>query len=240
MGVDEAMLEAHAAGETPPTLRVYTWQPPAVSLGRFQRVESSVNLDACRRLGMEVVRRPTGGRAIVHTQEEVTFSVVASTAMLGTSGVMDSYRGLAGGIVAALRHLGLEATLVERNRRAEQPPAVHDPACFAVKARCDVEVGGAKLVGSAQVQRRGRLLQQNSLPLRIRLEEWERIFLRAAVPPQAVGLWQAMKREVSYAEVAGALRRGFEEWLGCGMEDGELTPSERQRAEELAASTRIL
>jgi len=239
MATDEAMLEAHAAGETPATLRVYAWQPAAVSLGKFQRAESSLDLEACRRLGVDVVRRPTGGRAILHTAEEVTFSVVASTAMLRTSGVMDSYRALAGGIVAALAELGLTAQLVERDGRSAKPRAALDPACFAVKARCDVEVGGPKLVGSAQVQRRGCLLQQNSLPLRIRLEQWEQVFLRTPVPPEAVGLWEAAGRHISYAEVAAALRRGFGKWFGCVLEEGELTPSERERADALTASARI-
>lgn len=90
MAVDEAMLEGHAAGEVPATLRVYTWRPAAVSLGRFQREESGVDGEACRRLGIDVVRRPTGGRAILHTEEEVTFSIVVSAERLGTSGVMDS------------------------------------------------------------------------------------------------------------------------------------------------------
>ena len=162
MAVDEAMSEAHAAGETSPTLRVYTWRPPAVSLGRFQRVESSVDLDACQRLGVDVVRRPTGGRAILHTDEEVTFSVVVSAARLGTMGVMEAYRALAGGIIGALRSLGLGARLVERQAGAGSARRARDPACFAVKARCDLVVGSSKLVGSAQVQRDGTILQQNS------------------------------------------------------------------------------
>ena len=107
MAVDEAVFEAHAAGESSPALRVSGWRPRAVSLGRFQRAESSVDLEACRRLGVDVVRRPTGGRAILHTEQEVTFSVVLSGKRLGTTGVMDSYQALAGGIVAGLRRLGL-------------------------------------------------------------------------------------------------------------------------------------
>ncbi|MCJ7750262.1 MAG: lipoate--protein ligase family protein, partial [Armatimonadetes bacterium] len=163
MALDEALLEAHAAGEIPPTLRIYTWRPAAISLGRFQRIESSVDLDACQRLGIDVVRRPTGGRAILHTEEEVTFSLIVSEERLGTSGVMDSYRALASGIVAGLRSLDLDATLVERSAPSPAPAMATDPACFAVKARCDIAVGSSKLVGSAQVQRRGYILQQNSL-----------------------------------------------------------------------------
>ncbi len=239
MALDEAMLEAHAAGEAPPTLRVYGWQPPAISLGKFQQADRSVDLEACRRLGIDVVRRPTGGRAILHTADEVTFSIAVSTASLGTTGVMDSYRRLAEGIVRALRLLGLDARLVERAAPGPAAAAV-DPACFAVKARCDLVVGEAKLVGSAQVQRRGFLLQQNSLPLRLHAEEWLQVFLRAAAAPEATGLWEAARREIGYQEVATALRRGFAEGLGVAMENRPLTDGELARARPLTAQATLL
>ena len=237
MAVDEAMLKAHAAGETPPTLRVYGWRPPAVSLGRFQLVEGSVAAEACRRLGIDVVRRPTGGRAILHTEEEVTFSVVVSAAHLGTTGVMEAYRRLAGGIVGALRSLGLEARLVERAGAAGA--AAGDPACFAVKARCDLVVGSSKLVGSAQVQREGVILQQNSLPLRMRVEQWREVFLRPEARPEAVGLWEAAGREIGCEEVARALRAGFGEALGAAFEEEGLGEGELRRLGELREKARV-
>jgi lipoate-protein ligase A len=234
MAVDEAMLEALCAGTTSPALRVYTWRPPAISLGRFQKAASSVDLDACKQRGIDVVRRPTGGRAILHTEEEVTFSIVASARRLGTTGVMDSYRALARGTIAALRSLGLDARLVERGGRAASPLAASDPACFAVRARCDLVVGSSKLVGSAQVHRSGLILQQNSLPLRIRLDDWNGVFVRAAQAPQAAGLWEAAGREVPYAEVARVLRAGFGEALGVVFEDSAPSDGEKSRATRLA------
>jgi len=240
MALDEAMLEAHLAGGTPPTLRVYTWRPSAVSLGRFQPAETSVDLEACDRLGIHVVRRPTGGRAILHTEEEVTFSLVVSKERLGTSGVMDSYRALAGGIVAGLRGLGIEAELVERAGPAGWAAMARDPACFAVKARCDIVVGCAKLVGSAQVQRDGVVLQQNSLPLRMRAEHWREVFLRSGERPEAVGLQEAARREVCYGEVAEALKAGFASALRVEFEERELLESELGWARELVGRARLL
>ena len=247
MALDQALLEAHAEGLVPPTLRVYGWRPPAVSLGKFQRLAFTVDLAACRALGLDVVRRPTGGRAILHTPEEVTFSLVVSAARLGTTGVMDSYRRLARGIAAALRLLGLDARLVERapaslSGSAAPDSMLHprpDPACFAVKARCDLVVGNAKLVGSAQVQRKGFILQQNSLPLRLRVEDWAQVFLRAAHPPEAVGLWQAAGREVPSHEVAAALRRGFADALGIAFADLPPTEAELRRAQVLRPEGRV-
>lgn len=240
MAVDEALLEAHMAGETPPTLRVYSWRPPAVSLGHFQRAEKTVKPDACRELGIAVVRRPTGGRAILHTSDEITFSIITSAARLGARGVMDCYRRLAGGIIAALGLLGVEARLVERAGPSSKGAASRDPACFAVKARCDLVVGEHKLVGSAQVQRQGFLLQQNSLPFRVRFEEWDRVFLRPAVRPDAEGLCDAAGRDVTYEEAADALRRGFAECFRVELVPGDLTEREKRRAEELAPLARVL
>jgi lipoate-protein ligase A len=235
MAMDEAMLEAHALGQTPPTLRVYGWEPPAVSLGRFQQARSSVEAEACRALGIDIVRRPTGGRAILHTAEEVTFSLVISSRRLGTTGVMDAYRALAPGIVQALRCLGLEARLVERTTAA---PAVaaQDPACFAAKARCDLMLGSAKLVGSAQVQRQGVILQQNSLPLQHRLELWAEVFRRSGQPPEAIGLWEAAGRAVPPREVTDALREGFASAFGVVLQDSVLTANELALAREVAAA----
>lgn len=238
MALDEAVLDAHAAGEVPPTLRIYTWRPAAISLGRFQSIESSVDLDACHRLGLDVVRRPTGGRAILHTEEEVTFSLVVSEERLETSGVMESYRALAEGIVAGLRSLDLDANLVGRS--APSPALAHDPACFAVKARCDVVVGSSKLVGCAQVHRRGYILQQNSLPLKLQLEDWDGVFLRQSLPPAATGLWEAARREIPYAEVAQALRDGFSETLGVVFEESHVSTLELSRTRALVGRAGVL
>lgn len=240
MALDAAMLEAHAAGEVPPTLRVYAWRPAAVSLGRFQRVEGNLDLDACRRLGVDVVRRPTGGRAILHTSEEVTFSVVVSEKRLQARGVMACYRRLAEGIVAGLRSLGLDARLVERTRPAKRAAMGPDPACFAVKARCDLVVGSSKLVGSAQVHREGFVLQQNSLPLALNLNDWSEVFLRPPATPEAVGLWDAAGRHIGPTDVAAALQRGFGSALGVRLEEADLSPKERDRSRELAPEVAIL
>jgi len=233
MALDQAIFESHAQGIQPPTLRVYAWRPSAVSLGRFQRVDFSVNLEACRTLGVDIVKRPTGGRAILHTEKEVTFSIAVSKQRLGTRGVMDSYRALATAIVTSMRGLGLNARLVERASPTRPPLAAQDPACFAVKARCDLIVGTSKLVGSAQVQREGFILQQNSLPLEIPLEDWQGVFLRKNEAPAAVGLWDAAGEKISCSRVGIALRDGFAETFGVVMEKAKPSQAERARAREL-------
>jgi lipoate-protein ligase A len=239
MATDEVMLDAHLRGEIPPTLRVYTWRPRAISLGRFQEAEASVDLEECRRLGVDVVRRPTGGRAILHTEDEVTFSIVVSEKLLGRRGVMECYRALARSFVAGLRLLGVDARLVERSANAPRRAAAQDPACFAVKARCDLVVGSEKLLGSAQLHHDGVVLQQNSLPLRIPLEDWGRLFRRKPVAPAALGLRDAAGAELGYQQVAGALKAGLEEVFGAQLVAGELSEWETARAAALAPAATV-
>lgn len=109
MAVDESILLAHARGLTAPAVRFYQWSPPAVSVGVFQDVQSEVDLEACRRLGIDVVRRPTGRRAVLHLHE-VTYSVVARQTLL-PGGVLEVYRRLAGGLLEGVRRLGAEARM---------------------------------------------------------------------------------------------------------------------------------
>ena len=235
MAADEAMLAAHLRGETPPTLRFYRWRPATVSLGRFQKIESAVDAEACRAMGVEVVRRPTGGRAILHEESEVTFSVVVAEAALGASGVMASYNVLAKGIVAGMRRLGLHARLVQQAGQRRVTPAAADPMCFAAKARCDVEVGGKKIVGSAQVHRGSMLLQQNSLPVAVDPDRCRRAFGADPAAPggmahAATDLETALGRNVAAGEVIAALRDGFAQALGARLAPGDLTDRERDDA----------
>jgi lipoate-protein ligase A len=248
MATDRAIMESHAAGQAPATLRVYRWEPPAVSLGYHQRLAGSVSVDACLRLGIDICRRPTGGRAILHDRE-VTFSVIASDSILGTASVMDAYRVLAAPIVAAMRALGVDARLVDRDagERVSPPAAAPtaapraaiDPVCFAAKARCDIMVDGRKIIGSAQLRRSGVVLQQSSLPLHLELERGALVFEgRHAQRPDdlaevATDLCSAAAREIEFAEVADALRAAFESTLGFHLSEQALTPQERARAEQL-------
>jgi lipoate-protein ligase A/biotin synthase-related radical SAM superfamily protein len=119
MAVDEAILLAHAAGRVPPTARFYRWTPPAVSLGYFQDYATDVDPEACRQAGIDIVRRTTGGRAVLHDQE-VTYSIVVDMATLPGS-VVETYRRIAGGLVFGLRALGLDAVLAPEKTAGDGP-----------------------------------------------------------------------------------------------------------------------
>ena len=243
MAADVAVLEAMRAGTAAPTLRFYRWTPPCVTLGKFQPAEGNVQLENCARLGIEVAKRPTGGRAILH-DHEVTFSILVAEHDLPQAGasIMDGYRVLGGALATGLRRLGLPAELVDRRAPARSGDpgaltAVGNPACFAAKARCDLMVDGRKIIGCAQLRKDGIILQQNSLPLTIDFPRWEQVFFRSdweAVSRDGVAtLWQAAGREIPYDEVVEAICAGMTEMLHVELIPGTLTAEETRRAEEL-------
>jgi len=239
MAIDEAIGRAVAAGLVPPTLRFYAWSPPCVSLGRHQSL-LVVDASCCARLGYDIVRRPTGGRAILHT-DELTYSVVApATHPLMAGQVLDAYLRLAQGLVAGLRLLGIPATTAPGLSRSQRDLS---PACFEVPSAYEIVVNGRKLLGSAQSRRAGVVLQHGSLPLvgdLTRLitclagDEAEKEALRRSLLQHATTVEQVLGRPVSFEEARDALSAGFQMALNIELQPGELTPAEREWAEELA------
>ena len=162
MALDQAVAEAVAAGESLPTLRFYRWLPPTVSLGRHQPV-AEVDKAAIAAAGYELVRRPTGGRAILHV-DELTYSIAApADEPRVRGGVMDAYLRLSEALVLGLRSLGLAG--VEKAPGHVRTGQDVSAACFEVPSAYEITAGGRKLMGSAQSRRAGYVLQHGSLPL---------------------------------------------------------------------------
>lgn len=142
MAVDEAVAEAVGLGNAPPTIRFYAWRPSAVSIGRFQRVQDEVDLEACARMGVDVVRRRTGGGAVYHDSSgEITYSVIAPEPMMGAD-ILASYREVCGWVIAALADLGIASEFAPIN---------------------DILAGGRKISGCAQTRRQGVFLQHGTV-----------------------------------------------------------------------------
>ena len=180
MAVDEAVLHALADGLGQPTLRFYQWDPPCLSLG-YNQPWAEVDEAACARLGYTWVRRPTGGRAILHT-DELTYSVLVPVEDPRVAGgIVESYRRLSTGLLAGLRNLGAEVFQAQMGAMANPDQGA---VCFDTPSHYEITVTGRKLVGSAQVRRRGVVLQHGTLPLR---GDLGRIFgcLRAPEPSPA-------------------------------------------------------
>lgn len=184
MAVDEAILIEHGRGQVPPTVRFYFWQVPTLSLGYFQDLAKEINLDACAANGVDVVRRPTGGRAVLHNKE-VTYAIVASRSYGAFGTVLASYQWISRGLARGLELLGLE---VQSHKPASAvatavpPPHPADAsniatrlkgsaACFDSPSWYEITVGGKKIIGSAQVRRDDALLQHGSILLETQSRE---------------------------------------------------------------------
>ena len=227
IAVDEAIARAVAAGLAPPTLRLYAWEPPCLSLGRAQAGEE-VDRAACARDGVHVVRRPTGGRAILHT-DELTYSVVAPPDAPRLAGdVLSSYRRLSRAILAALEHLGVPAISQEEHRGDRD----FNPVCFEVPSSYELTtLDGRKLVGSAQMRTERAVLQHGVIPL---VGDIARIcrYLEGAPDParvraRAATLEDVLGRTVDWGEAAEAMVVGFGQALNLTLQPGDLTPQER-------------
>jgi lipoate-protein ligase A len=239
MAVDEAISRAVAAGQAPPTLRFYAWAPPCVSLGRHQSL-AALDRARCQELGYEIVRRPTGGRAILHT-DELTYSVVAPPDHPLMAGmVLDSYLRLSQGLVAGLARLGITAEPAPATNRAGADASA---ACFEVPSAYELVAGDRKLLGSAQNRRTKVVLQHGSLPLCGDLTrlvdclalptEAQRTALRTSLTEHAGTVEQVLGRVVTYDEAVRAMCEGFAAALKIELRQGELTQAERESAVRL-------
>jgi lipoyl(octanoyl) transferase len=232
MAIDEALLRARLAGEAPPTVRCFGWRPPAVSLGYGQPL-GGIDQAACARLGIGLVRRPTGGSAILHEDPalELTYSVVARRDDFpGADDLLETYRVLGSGLAAGLRRLGVEAEVVPLVRERPGPAPTF---CFARTGAYEIAVGGRKLVGSAQRRQGGGFLQHGSLLLDTDPGRLRAVFPSVADPLAGITTVAAvLGRRPGFDEVADALAAGLAGVLGP-LRPGGLSPAETARVEQL-------
>lgn len=228
MAVDETLLEGEAS-PTDWTLRFYGWRRPTVSLGYLQRWGDGFDVEAGRTTGVALVRRPTGGRAVLHA-DELTYSVAGPTESGPLSGgVLAAYRVIAGALCRGLQRLGVAAELARAPARADGPTG---GACFASRSRYELLVDGRKLVGSAQRRRNGRLVQHGSMPLgRPDPRLWRALGPSGpAALRQTVGLASLLAEGPSRRRLVGVLAAEVAEALGLPARFGRLSVAERRRA----------
>ncbi len=221
MAIDEALMYSKAMG-APNTVRLYVFDPTAVTIGYFQRIADSVNLEEAERLGISVVRRISGGGSVLHdARGEVTYSVVVGEEDV-PGDVEESFRHLSGGVVEALRLMGLPAEFVPIN---------------------DIVVRSKKISGNAQARRPGVVLQHGTLLYNADLELMARILKApraklethgaASIAERVTTVSRELGRTVTAGEVVEALRRGFEKHFGVELVEGQLTPLEYSLASSL-------
>jgi len=238
MAIDEAILESVGRGDVPPTLRLYRWEPACLSLGYAQK---SADVDEARLAarGWHIVRRMTGGRAILHT-DELTYSValpLAHSLIEGT--IVDSYRRISGALLNALQHIGIDPHADKR----ESPAKSVGPVCFEVPSDYEITASGKKLVGSAQVRKAEMALQHGSLPLcgdvsricdaLVFPTDEARETARERVLRRATTLYEALGRVITWEQAAQAVRDAFAATFALAFAESSLSPVEAQRAEEL-------
>jgi len=214
---DLELLEQVVRGESPGAVRLYGFSPPCLSLGRLQSV-NDVDLEACRRDGIDVVRRPTGGRAVLH-DAEVTYSVTCRTSDGRFGGtVSESCARIHGVLASALRALGIEA-VPSRSGPKGRHAAIErysTPDCFARPAPDElIDLAGRKVIGSAQARRAGGLLQHGSVPLEAPRTARYLVASERSVPPRAAGIWDIVGARVGRAEVVAALADAFRNHLSA-------------------------
>ncbi len=235
MAIDEAVFRLNSRDGMPPTLRFFGWAPPAVSLGYFQKASLEIDVGFCRRSGIDIVRRPTGGKAVLH-QHELTYSLVGTTETpLFTDDILGTYRIISSCIEDALRRLGLTPEVAMEGRSAAGTPL--EGYCFAAPSRYELLVGGRKICGSAQVRTGGIFLQHGSLLIDIDAGRVSAVMgvEEAGVSATTTSLREQLGRPVPAGEMVRILRQAFEETLGVTLEERGLTAAEEALKNRLLA-----
>jgi len=252
MAIDEAIMIAHREGLVPPTIRFYQWSPPAVSLGYFQDLQKEIDVDACKNLGIDIVRRPTGGKAVLHDKELTYSFIIRENHSLVNDSILETYKKISGGMIRGLSYLGITAELVplreklksdslHKEKKSEIRHSDFKSICFSVPSQYEVQIEGKKIVGSAQVRKREIVLQHGSLLIELEKDKLFSVFNfpsaqireRLKTRFKATSLEEILKKKINFSELSEILPRGFEEEFGVKLTEGKLTEQEEKIFKEL-------
>jgi len=233
MALDEAVAEAVRGKLSPPTLRLYQWKRPSISVGYFQK-SSEVNLDYCSERGYPVVRRLTGGRAILH-DDELTYSVSScADSALFRGGLHETYRTISSALVSALCSHGINAQISFRKKRN-----IHDknPSCFRSASYGEITVNGKKIIGSAQKRYKDGFLQHGSLLLGHKADELNNV-LNNIGPDSGthIGSLTEYSPGMTADRLCRSLREAFEKVLNVKLVTDIPTKAEMKAAETLVTA----
>ncbi|MBE4910472.1 lipoate--protein ligase family protein [Bacillus luteolus] len=245
MALDEALLDWHSEHKIPPTIRFYGWNPPTLSIGYFQKVDKEIDFDAVKKYGLGFVRRPTGGRGVLHDQE-LTYSVIVSEdhpEMPHT--VTEAYRVISEGVLQGFRLLGLDAYFAVP-KTDEEKAGLKDPrsaVCFDAPSWYELVVEGRKVAGSAQTRQKGVILQHGSILLDIDEDKLFDVFkypndrvkerLQRNFKNKAVAINALRAEPVTIDEAKKAFKEGFEKGLNIELEPYTLSDEEILYVEEI-------
>jgi len=252
MAIDEALMIAHREGLVPPTIRFYQWSPPAVSLGYFQDLEKEINIDTCQGMGIDIIRRPTGGKAVLHDKELTYSFIIREDHPLVNDSILETYKKISGGIIRGLSYLGIKAVLVPLREKLnnalssnENKSEIHHSdiksICFSVPSQYEVQVEGKKIVGSAQVRKKEIVLQHGSLLIELEKDKLFSVFNfpsaqireKNKIRFKATSLEEILKKKINFSELSEILSRGFEEEFEIKLTEGKLTEKEEKISKDL-------
>jgi lipoate-protein ligase A len=227
MAMDEAVFIGLREGFSRPMIRIYRWKPPAISIGYFQAAED-IDFLNCRSDGIEVVRRMTGGRAVLH-HEELTYSILFTSRDFHPFVKKEIFLFIARCLVDSLRSLGIESQVAEKTRGD-----LKSANCFASPAQYEIEsLERGKLIGSAQVLRDGVVLQHGAIPLTTSYSGIAKYLNCGGRFEKSISsLNQVAPNAVESAQLLAALREGFGKHLP--LQEGTFTEWERVKTEQLA------
>lgn len=224
MAIDEAISLDVRSGNSPPTVRLYQWSKPSVSIGYFQKI-SDINIAYCRELDYPVVRRITGGTAILH-EHELTYSISARTDLEAFRGsLLKNYVAVSNALLHALKLVKIDAHI---NLKREKP--VRDPSCFRASSYGEISVDSKKIIGSAQKRYTDGFLQQGSIMLISAIGNPERILSAYVKGDDSI---ETPNPSVCVADLKQAVRKGFEKTFNICFESGGLTNSEYDLSKKL-------
>lgn len=240
MALDEALLRWHSEGKIPPTLRFYGWSTPTLSLGHFQK-EKSIHFPGLEKHGCQLVRRLTGGSAVLH-DDELTYSIVVSESHPKIpKTIREAYHVLSQGIKVGYKNLGIEAEyFIPERKKGKNRTAV----CFEKPAFYELVVDGKKVSGNAQTRQKGVLLQHGSIPITMNEDmlfdlfafpsERKREVNRRAFRQKATTIEQITGKKHTYKEVQEAFYNGFQSSLGVSFKPFELDDNQWEEVYQLA------
>jgi lipoyl(octanoyl) transferase len=246
MALDEALLEWNSKGAFSPVIRFYGWNPPTLSIGYFQKVEKEINIEAVKNQGIGFVRRPTGGRGVLH-EHELTYSVIVpeSHSMMPNT-VAEAYRVISEGILKGFHQLGLEAyfAVPETTEERELLKSPHSAVCFDTPSWYELVVEGRKVAGSAQTRQKGVILQHGSILLDMDEDKLFSLFkysnervmerMKKSFKNKAVAINDLTSNRISMEQAKEAFKKGFEEGLNINLEPYELNQTEIDYVNQIA------
>jgi len=252
MAIDEAIMIAHREGLVPPTIRFYQWSPPAVSLGYFQDLKKEIDVDACKDMGIDIVRRPTGGKAVLHDKELTYSFIIRDSHPLVNDSILKTYKKISGGMIRGLSCLGITAELVPLRENLKSAPLGYEvkskipqsdikSICFSVPSQYEVQIEGKKILGSAQVRKKEIVLQHGSLLIELEKDKLFSVFNFPSVQIRerlktrfkATSLEEILKKNIDFSKLSEILPQGFEAEFGVKLTEGKLTEREEEISKDL-------